>query len=220
MHAIFLGSIGTLAETSTLQLVSYNQAFSEAGLSWRWSKENYQLMLKKAGGQNRIQHFSLLEEIEVDVAALHSRKSEIFQQLLAVKPIDARPGVRNTIELASKHGVKLGLVTTTSWDNVSAILRALDMSASIFDVVTTSDTIARAKPAPDAYLAALDYLQLDQENVVAVEDNPDGARAAQSAGLECVGLIGEMHDPAEFSGLSAYQTSLDLTKYLVLQAAL
>ena len=104
MHAILLGSIGTLAETSTLQLVSYNQAFSEACLSWRWSKEDYQLMLKKAGGQNRIQHFSLFEEIEVDVAALHSRKSEIFQQLLAVKPIDARPGVRNTIELASKHG--------------------------------------------------------------------------------------------------------------------
>ena len=91
-------------------------------------------------------------------------------------------------------------MTTTSWDNVSAILRALDMSASIFDVVTTSDTIGRAKPAPDAHLAALDYLQLDQEHVVAGEDNPDGARAAQSAELECVGLIGEMHDSADFSG--------------------
>jgi len=37
--AILFGSIGTIVETSELQLKSFNQAFSEAGLDWNWSIE-------------------------------------------------------------------------------------------------------------------------------------------------------------------------------------
>ena len=43
--AILFGSIGTIAETSRLQLRSFNQAFSESGLDWNWSIGEYQTML-------------------------------------------------------------------------------------------------------------------------------------------------------------------------------
>ena len=56
--AILFGSIGTIVETSELQLRSFNQAFSEAGLDWNWSIEEYQTMLKKSGGRNRINDFA------------------------------------------------------------------------------------------------------------------------------------------------------------------
>lgn len=216
-RALFLGSIGTLAETSMLQLVAYNQAFREAGLPWVWSQTEYQRLLKNAGGRRRIDDYASSRGVVVDAEALHKRKSAVFQQLLTVTPLKARPGVRETIRFAAGKGLKLGLVTTTSWDNVDAILRSLDLPLAGFDVVTTSDTIARPKPAEDAYTAALDYLKLDPTQVVAVEDNPDGAKAAKRAGLRCVGLIGEMHDVADFPELSAYQEALDITKLVEIQ---
>ena len=64
--AILFGSIGTIVETSELQLRSFNQAFSEAGLDWNWSIEEYQTMLKKSGGRNRINDFANQVGIEVN----------------------------------------------------------------------------------------------------------------------------------------------------------
>jgi len=68
--AILFGSIGTIVETSELQLRSFNQAFSEAGLDWNWSIEEYQTMLKKSGGRNRINDFANQCGIKVNASEL------------------------------------------------------------------------------------------------------------------------------------------------------
>ena len=58
MKAIFLGSIGTIADTSELQLKSFNLAFEKHGLEWVWSPHEYTEMLKIAGGTKRIQRYA------------------------------------------------------------------------------------------------------------------------------------------------------------------
>lgn len=217
--AIFFGSIGTLVETSAMQLAAFNQTFSEAGLPWVWSREEYRQMLRNAGGQKRIDEYASSKGVDVDAEALHKRKSAIFKEFLLEEPLNARLGVKETIQYATDGKLKLGLVTTTSRDNVDSILRSLDISWTQFDVVTTCETVARPKPAGDAYTAALDYLQLDPDQVIAVEDNPDGATSAIQAGLRCIGLIGEMHTVSGFPAVVAHQTSLDVRSYLEMQPA-
>ena len=64
--AILFGSIGTLIETSELQRNAFNQAFSENGLDWNWNPAQYQDLLKKSGGRQRIEDFAAREGIEVD----------------------------------------------------------------------------------------------------------------------------------------------------------
>ena len=50
MNALFLGSIGVIAETSELQRRAYNAAFEAQGLDWYWNVANYCEMLKNPGG--------------------------------------------------------------------------------------------------------------------------------------------------------------------------
>ena len=38
MKAILLGSIGTVADTSHMQLAAFNQAFKKHDLSWKWQR--------------------------------------------------------------------------------------------------------------------------------------------------------------------------------------
>lgn len=121
MGTILFGSISTLADTSEVQRESFNEAFGEFGLDWAWDRDTY----VAARGQT------------VDASAVHAVKSRIFRQKLLSAPLTARPGVVDTIRAGRRRRDKVGFVTTTSPDNVDAVLDALgpEISRADFDVV-------------------------------------------------------------------------------------
>ena len=118
MPAVFFGSISTLADTSELQRQAFNDAFSAYGLDWQWSREDYRSMLGSNGGAQRIADYAASHGQDVDAAAVHAKKSQVFRELLASSTVTPRSGVIDVIEEAKRGGKKLGLVTTTSKDNV------------------------------------------------------------------------------------------------------
>ena len=83
MKAILLGSIGTVADTSDMQLDAFNQAFKMHGLAWTWSPDEYSKMLKVSGGTKRIQQYAYSLGEEVNAAQIHLTKTQIFQSTLS-----------------------------------------------------------------------------------------------------------------------------------------
>ena len=82
-------------------------AFSEARLDWHWDTDEYQKMLKKSGGLNRINDFAIQRGIVVDAKQLHLRKTEIFDSMMAEEKISLRPGVANLINHALNNDIAL-----------------------------------------------------------------------------------------------------------------
>ena len=191
--AILLGSIGVLIETSEMQRKAFNQAFAEAGLAWEWSPEDYTIMLKKAGGRARIERFAKSLGTEVDAQALHTRKSDIFQDAMA-RGVTPRDGIVSTIKAAQNAGVALGFVTTTSQQNVSiALSAARGITADDFDFIGYDTMVNHVKPAPDIYDLALKELGLQPGDALAVEDSAISAEAALSAGVRIIAFPGKYH---------------------------
>ena len=58
--ALLFGSIGSIVETSEIQRKSFNKAFKQYGLDWNWTKREYQNLLSKSGGKDRISRYCLL----------------------------------------------------------------------------------------------------------------------------------------------------------------
>lgn len=80
---------------------------------------------------------------------MHEAKSRIFQDKLQSTPEPAaRAGVVDAIRTARSRGDKVGFVTTTAPENVSAILESLrpDLGRDDFEVVVDSSQVARVKP--------------------------------------------------------------------------
>ena len=220
MTAILFGSISTLADTSELQRRAFNDAFAEHGLDWSWDREAYRALLDRNGGAARVASYAQERGEEVDAGAVHATKSRRFQQLLREDGVAARPGVAETIREAHDRGVKVGVVTTTSTDNLDTLLDAL--AASIdrahLDVVLDRSDVTDPKPAPDVYAAALQRLDLPATRCVAIEDNLGGVTAASAAGVACVAFPNDntaTHDFAaatdrvEQVGLDALLTHLE-----------
>lgn len=211
MSALLFGSISTVADTSELQREAFNAAFARHGLDWEWSREQYRSMLGASGGKNRIAQYAQGTAQTVDAAAVHQTKSEIFQRSLATAHLEARPGVLDTIRAAKQAGTKVAFVTTTSAQNISALLAALGpaLSADDFDLIVDASAVQPPKPDGACYARALQALHEKAEDCVAVEDNLGGVQAATAAGLRCVAFPNANTATQHFPGAHARVTALD-----------
>jgi HAD superfamily hydrolase (TIGR01509 family) len=212
MPAILFGSISTVADTSELQRSAFNRAFEAHGLNWNWDRADYRAMLATSGGRDRIAEHAAATGQQVDADAVHATKSELFRQSLAGAGLRPRPGVAETVRDARGRGMKVGLVTTTAAENVTALLDALgaELGRGDFDTVVDSSEVDRPKPDPAAYAYALRSLGEQAADCVAVEDNVDGVRAAVAAGVTCVAFPNENTADHDFEGAARNVDRIDV----------
>jgi HAD superfamily hydrolase (TIGR01509 family) len=136
--------------------------------------------------------------------------------------VDWMPGARDALHAVRGALIPTALVTNTTRRIADLALDA--MGRDLFDVTVCADEVDAGKPAPDSYLRAAALLGVDPGLCVAVEDSPDGASAARSAGATVLivpgpapvprgpgrvhlpGLIG--FDPADLPGLRLGSTAL------------
>lgn len=182
---------GTIAETEEFHRRAFNEAFNRFGLPWDWDVETYGRLLRVTGGKERIRSFcESLSEGRVDlsdhhISELHRYKTRRYAELVDSGACELRPGVADLIVRARDGGTRLAIVTTTSRDNVGALLsRNLGPDwKQNFDVVVSGDEVPNKKPEPDAYLAALGSLGLPAMSCLAIEDSRNGLIAAAAAAV-------------------------------------
>lgn len=187
---------GTLADTEEAHRQAFNGAFARHGHAWQWSRETYRDLLRVTGGKERIAHFVRAlgldplrtDECLAEIPALHCTKTALYTHHVAAGRVPLRSGVQRLLIEARAAGIRLAIATTTSLDNVTALLAATlgpDLQDA-FEVIVAGDAVAAKKPAPDAYRSALKALDLPAEACLAFEDSRNGLRAAVGAGLRTV----------------------------------
>ncbi len=208
MKALLFGSIGTLVESSQLQLDAFNAAFRMTGLDWHWTPEEYRLMLRVPGGKRRIVDYARELGQAIDDAKaqkLHELKTELFDDALLQGKATARPGVLRLLREARERSCAVGFVTTTDIYNVNATLAAAgdDLKIEDFDIVTCRGTVEQPKPHPAAWNRALDELALSARDVIAIEDTEICMQSAIDAGLSVVAIPNTFADHGAFEGAVA-----------------
>lgn len=199
LEALIFDVDGTLAETERDgHRVAFNAAFDAAGLGWHWDVETYGRLLAITGGKERMlswwqEHDPVVADRELAqraerVKALHADKTLRYTALVAAGRVRLRPGIAALIDAARATGLRLAIATTTTPDNVTALLRHTlgDAALTWFEVIGAGDVVAAKKPAPDIYHWVLERLQLGPEAALALEDSANGLVAARAAGLPCV----------------------------------
>jgi HAD superfamily hydrolase (TIGR01509 family) len=201
MKAILFGSIGTLIETSDLQREAFNQAFKEAGLDWYWDQADYTKLLKKSGGTKRIEDFAEKNNTNVDAKKIRERKTQIYNDKINSSLISPREGVLDVLDYALKNKIKIGFVTSTTLDNIDAVFKTLNnqIKKNYFDFIGNNKLIKEAKPAPDIYIKALNSLELNSSECIAIEDSVESALSAYRAKIKCIAFPGLFHVDDDFS---------------------
>jgi len=197
LEALLFDVDGTLADTERDgHRVAFNRAFAEAELDWEWSPELYGRLLAVTGGKERVRFylekfntaFARPENLDEFIAGLHRAKTRHYTQMLAEGLIPLRPGVRRLIDEARAAGLRLAVATTTTPENVTALLEhALAPGATDwFEVIAAGDVVPAKKPAPDIYLYAMEKMGLAPEACIAFEDSHNGILSSGGAELATI----------------------------------
>lgn len=210
-QALIFDVDGTLAETERDgHRPAFNRAFAEGGLAWHWDATLYGQLLAVTGGKERLRHYAAhyapdiarRADFESLVKKLHAAKTAHYLRLVETGCLPLRPGIARLIGAARAAGIRLAIASTTSPENVRALLRAslAPDAPDWFEIIGAGDIVATRKPAPDIYRWVLDRLGLPAANCLAIEDSENGLRSALSAGLRCLITVSQYTAGQNFAG--------------------
>jgi len=211
LAALIFDVDGTLADTERDgHRITFNLAFQEAGLDWEWTPELYGELLAVTGGKERIRYyldkynreFRKPGNFDEFVAGLHAAKTTFYTRLMSEGAIPLRPGVERLILEARDAGMRLAIATTTTPENVTALLTYTLGADSIdwFEVIGAGDAVPAKKPAPDIYHYVMEKMNLAPEQCMAFEDSYNGIRSSSQARLTTLVTVNAYTAADDFTG--------------------
>ena len=130
-------------------------------------------------------------------AALAEKKNDIYKGLLeGMKPEDVSDEVRSSLRELARRGFKLAVGSSSK--NTKRILEKVELTG-MFDAVSDGTNIQKSKPDPEVFIKAAQFLGLEPQQCLVVEDADAGVEAAIAAGMYSAALR-----PAAESGKADY----------------
>lgn len=127
-----------------------------------------------------VDHFKMAIS-PIDLAKEKNQSTQLF---LGNQKFPLMPYVKDTIEYFHALGFRLAIVTGAGRYGVNSTLKGHNLE-KYFDVVSTSEDVAKSKPDPGVYLYALQQLGISSKEAIAIEDTENGIKSAKAAGLIC-----------------------------------
>lgn len=192
-QALIFDMDGVLCDTMAYHLQAWHTyiqrtpalaAVDRAKLATMGGKRNCELLPELLGRP--------VSQAEVD--ELGRNKDAIFRELIAPE-LTGLAGVLEFLKGAKAAGLKLGLGTSASQENVDLIM-AWENLGDFFPVRVTEVDVQRGKPDPQCYLLVAERLGVEPEDCLVFEDAVAGVEAAWRAGMACWGVL-TLHSEAE-----------------------
>ena len=177
MDGTVLDSEGLFEEAQLLFLKEYgiisnrNELEQFKGLSY---KHFYPKFIKK---------FSICKDIDFIRFKLRTYLHKIMESKL--KFIDGFEVFYNSYIKDSK--LKIGLVTNTTRLSYQKIQTCINID-DYFNFVLTVDEVKEPKPSPYPYLQSMEFLSLDKNQTLIIEDSKTGLLSAVKSGATVIGI--------------------------------
>ena len=145
-------------------------------------------------------YYSRRFDIQEHPEVLSQKKMELFMKLMQ-KRMRMYPGFKDLAKQC-KDKFKVGLVTSSSKQSVSTILKHFDIK-HLFDAIVTAEDVVLAKPYPEPYVKIAEKLHVKANQCLVIEDAIHGITSAKTAGAKCIAVTNT------FSKKQLQETSAD-----------
>ena len=181
--AVLFDVDGTLVDTNYLHVVTWWQAFAQAG------HQVPMTAIHRAVGMGSDQLLDALLPQDRDRSAdagIRTAHSALYAPFWPhIRPFER---AADLLRACRKAGPKVILASSADPDEFAALRGALDAEDAITAATSAAD-VEQSKPAPDLVRVALDKAGVPAAEAVFVGDTVWDVRACQRAGLPCIAVL-------------------------------
>jgi len=195
---------GTIIDTETAWFVALGEMYNEYGATL--TLELYSTCIGTSlDAFDPYDHLIKEGNLSVDLDTLKQKVKQRYDELMLKEQV--RPGVPEYIKQAKAAGLKLAVASSSPRNWVEHYLNRLGL-LPYFDAICTASEVKQVKPDPELYELALEKLNIEPNDAVAIEDSPNGARAAVAVGIHCIVVPNAITETLDFDMSHQRLTSL------------
>jgi HAD superfamily hydrolase (TIGR01509 family) len=183
--AVFFDVDGVLLDSLPIYVSAWKKAFLEVGIEFAEKSTYYEEGRNGLDTIRRQLHQFGFEITDDVVNRIHRMRDAFFRE---EGPPPAQEGARELLSKVAGSDLEIWVVTGSSDPELKG--RLLGEFGDLINpkkIITGSDARV-GKPDPDSYLLACSRASIHPHEGVAIENSPLGIRAADAAGLFCMGV--------------------------------
>ena len=196
LKAVLFDMDGVIVDTEPLHRKAYYQMFEDVNI------EVNDTLYESFTGQSTINickrlvdHFSLTEAPETLVNIKRKHFKYLFENDSGLVLID---GVLERIKDYHANGLKLVVASSASMPNIERIFDRFDLNQYFVGKFSGAD-LKKSKPHPEIFIKAAKHTGFDESECMVIEDSTNGIKAANAAGIFCVGFRSEHSTGQDYS---------------------
>ena len=179
LRLILLDFDGTLVDTKDANAGAYIEALAEVGIT-----VNKQEYLDKYFGMRCIEFMRCVGlQSDDEIRAVRRRKIELYPNYFHTVRLNTP--LWEWCQMMRSLGAKVWIVSTGHINNITNVMRYLNIESGI-DRVITGDDVERPKPYPDCFLKAIEEAGVAIDETIIFEDSKVGLEAAKASGANYV----------------------------------
>ena len=183
IKAVIFDMEGVLIDTEK----HYNAAWCEAAHMAGFAdfERAHALMLRSCDAGAASEMMKDIFGAGFDYYAIREVRRRLVAERLEKYGLEKKPGIDEILAFLHERKIKSAVATATPIELALQYLGRIGVKDQ-FDRIVSAKQVAHGKPAPDVYLYACGQIGEDPADCVAVEDSPNGIRAAYAAGCRPV----------------------------------
>lgn len=140
----------------------------------------------------------LLKDIYQFPESVPELYDELMARYLKRVPLEVvpRPGAQEIVAFVHSHNIPTAIASSSPTVVIDAEVNVQGWE-HYFDIRCTAEDDKNGKPYPDVYLRAAKLIGVPPAACIALEDSPNGARAAVAAGMTCYVVPDPAHSSLE-----------------------
>ena len=175
---------GVIIDSEPVHHYAYNKLFKQLGIEV--SPELYASFTGNST-KNIFERLKVIYNLGEDVETLVNAKRDLFTTAFDLKEdLYLLDGVENLIQDLHQNGMQLVLASSSAKVTIERIFNRFNLDHYFTHKVSGED-FPKSKPHPAIFEHAALLSQTPRENCIVIEDSTNGIKAANAAGIYCIG---------------------------------
>ncbi len=151
----------------------------------------------------------------LDYTKIRNKRVELMNAYIDEHGVEKKEGLDELLAYCSEKKLRMAVATATDYERANQYMTQLKIRDK-FEVIVCGPMVKHGKPAPDIYLKVVELLGVLPEECIALEDSPNGGRAASAAGCNVIMVPEDKNEDlgSDIGFIASCDNLIDVISYL------